>query len=229
MSKIILPSYITKLPSSGTQVSFRPFTVKEEKSLLLALQENNIDVVTSAIKNVVLVCTDGSVNPSEVPYYDVEFLFLQIRSKSIGEVIDLVGSCECSEEAKTPFSVDIADAVVVPTPKGSVTLQIPDTNYSIVFRHPSIDDFSKSFNVTTDSTTEVVANCMSSIYTDEEVMNWTTAEKIEFVESMTPKQQKGVAEFLKDMPMVKLNATYTCMACGKNHSINLSGYENFFV
>lgn len=228
-SKIILPIYTTKLPSNGTLVEFRPFTVKEEKSLLLALQENNIDTVTTAIKNVVSVCTDGRVNPKEVPYYDIEFLWLQIRSKSVGEIIDLVGSCECSEDAATPFSIDIADAVIVPTPHGNATIKIPDTQYTIVFRHPSIDDFAKTFDVSTDSSPQVVANCMISVYTDDEVMNWSAEEKLEFVYSMTPKQQKGIAQFLQDMPMVKMNATYTCKMCGKNHSTNLSGYENFFV
>ena len=107
MNKIILPEYITKQPSTGNKITFRPFTVKEEKSLLLALQENDVNIVVNAIKSVVRVCTDNKLDVEKIPYYDMEYIFLQIRAKSIGETIDLIGSCDCSETAKTEFDVDI--------------------------------------------------------------------------------------------------------------------------
>ena len=229
MSKLIQPTYPTKLPSTGKHVTFRPFTVKEEKSLLLALQEDNIENVVCAIKNVIVACTDGGVNPDDVPYYDIEFLFLQIRSKSVGEIIDLVGSCECSPEAKTQFSIDIGDLVIVPTPKGKSIIKIPDSPYTVEFVHPTISDFTKTFSTSEDSATEVVANCIHNIYTDDEVMSWSDKEKFDFVESMSPKQQKDIAKFLENMPMVKLNSTYTCVKCGKNHSENISGFASFFL
>lgn len=229
MAKIILPKYPAILPSSGKTVSFRPFTVKEEKSLLLALQEGDAATVTMAIKNVIDVCTDGEVNPDEVPYYDVEFLYMQIRSKSIGEVIDLVGSCDCSPTAKTPFSVDIADIQVLPAPSGRQMIKIPDTPYTVEFDHPTISDFSKTFNVAQDSSVEVVANCMKSVFTEDEVLDWSMKEKMEFVESMTSKQQKDMAKFLDDMPMVKLPVSYKCCKCGELNQETISGMESFFV
>lgn len=229
MAKIILPTYLTNLPSTGKQIKFRPFTVKEEKSLLLALQEDDMPTVVEAIKSVIDVCTIGVVDPEKTPYYDIEFLFLQIRSKSIGEIIDLVGSCECVTTAKTQFSVDIASVYIEPKPSGNAKIRIPDTNYTVEFRHPSIDDFSKTFNKKEDHAVEVVANCIVSVYTEDEVIDWTKEEKMEFVESMTTKQQKGIAEYLKIMPMVKLPTKYTCESCGKPHESIMTGFENFFV
>lgn len=229
MSKIILPTYTTKQPSTGKQVKFRPFTVKEEKALLLALQEGDPSSISEAIKNVVTICTEGSVDVNTTPYYDIEYIFLRIRAKSVGEVIDLVGSCECSPEAKTKFSVDIDDVKIEPEPKGSIPIVIPDTKYTIKFRHPSIDDFIKAAEKSSENATEIVANCIVQVFTDEEIMDWTYDEKLEFVESMTTKQQKDIAEFLRNMPMVKLPAKYTCQECGKVHDQTISGFANFFV
>lgn len=228
-NKIILPTYITTQPSTGKKVKFRPFSVKEEKSLLLSLQENNIETTTEAIKNVVTTCTYGVINTDITPYYDIEFLYLQIRAKSIGEIIDLIGSCECGPDNKTEFSADIADLVVTPTPSGSKKIQIPDTQYTIEFRHPSIDDFVKTFSNLDDNAEIVVANCIVKVFTDDEVMSWSFQETLEFVESMTTKQQRGITEFLKDMPMCKLPAKYTCKHCSKEHNQEISGFESFFL
>lgn len=228
--KIVLPTYSTKLPSTGKKVSFRPFTVREEKSILLALQEDSIDTLAEAIKNVVSVCTSGAVDPTKVPYYDIEYLFLQIRSKSVGETIEMTGHCDCGPKAKTDFVIDIADVVVEPNPTGTIKINIPDTKYIVEFRHPSIDNFTKSFEkVTDDDAAQVVSDCIVSVYTDDEIMNWSPEEKLEFVESMTTKQQTGLADYLKNMPMVKLPAKYKCSMCGKEHTHIFSGFENFFL
>lgn len=228
-NKIILPTYTCKLPSSGKVVKYRPFTVMEEKALLLALQENDIDTIAIAIKNTIEVCTSNEVDTTKVPYYDIEFLFMNIRAKSVGELIDLVGSCDCDPKAKTEFNININDITVEPKPSGNFTVKIPDTEYTMVFTHPSLDDFIKTFKTEGSNATETVANCIVQVYTTDEVMDWNFKEKLEFVESMTSKQQKDIAKFLADMPLVKLDASYRCRACGKAHEQVLSGFDNFFV
>ena len=227
--KIIQPTYVAIQPSTGKRINYRPFTVKEEKSLLLALQEDDILTVKEAIKNVISICTDGAIDPTNVPYYDIEYMFLQIRSKSVGEIIDLIGSCECGVDNKTEFSVDIGDVTILPKPSSDNRMSIPDTNYSIEFRHTSIDDIVKTFNSNGEFAEEVVANCILNICTDDEVMNWNFAEKLEFVESMTTKQQAGISRFLESMPIVNLAGSYNCKHCGKHHNVNISGFESFFV
>jgi T4 bacteriophage base plate protein len=227
-NKIVQPTYLTKQPSTGKSVKYRPFTVREEKSLLLALQEDDIETVANAIKSIVSVCTDGKVDPENAPYYDVEYLFLQIRSKSVGEIIELVGSCQCGPDKKTDFQIDIGDIKIEPAPTTDNKLSILDTNYTIEFRHPSIDDIVITHK-TGDMSEHVVANCMGTVFTDDEVLNWTHDEKLELVESMTPKQQKNIGAFLKNMPMVKMDASYTCRHCNKHHKNVVSGFENFFI
>lgn len=229
MASIIQPTYITNQPSTGESVKFRPYTVKEEKALLLALQEEKAETVATAIKNLVSACTDGKVDVETSPYYDIEYLFLRIRSKSVGEVIDLLGQCECDPKVRTEFAIDIDSMKIEPAPIGHVDIRIIDTPYTIRFRHPSIDDFVNTYLSDAKNAIEVVANCIVSVFTNDEVLDWSKQEKIEFVESMSPRQQKDVAVFLKNMPMVQLPAKYKCKSCGKEHDKTLSGFSNFFV
>lgn len=228
-SKIVLPTYIAKLPSTGKSVQFRPFSVKEEKTLLLALQEDSIETLAVTIKNLVSICTDGKVDTTKTPYFDVEYLFLQIRAKSIGEVVDLVGTCDCAPNKTTEFSVDIADVTIEPKPTGNGKIKIPDTKYSVEIQHPSMDDFVQTFHTGGEDAANVVANCIVQVYTDDEVMDWSPEETLDFVESMTTLQQIEITNYLKSMPMVKLPASFTCRHCGKLHNNTMSGFENFFV
>lgn len=229
MTKIILPSYTTKLPSTGKTVEFRPFTIREEKALLLALEENSITNVANVIKNTIKVCTDGKIDPDNTPYYDIEFLFLQIRSKSVGEYIDLIGTCKCAETpVKNEYSVDITTPIVEPC-KVSNVIRVEDTPYTVVLRHPTLNDFVSALNNESDSGTSTVASCIKLVYTDDEEFEWNQKEKLDFVESMTPKQQKKIAEYLDAMPTIKIDASYTCRSCGVEHKQYLTGFENFFV
>ena len=225
MGQIILPTYVCKLPSTGEQIKFRPFTVKEEKSLLLAIEENDIMTIAETLKNTISACTNNKIDAETAPYYDIEYLFLQIRAKSVGELIDLIGTCSC--EKKTQFEVDISDTVVEPQPAGPLKLKIADTNYTIVMRHPSLIEYAIAFETKT-SGSATVAKCIQTIYTDEEVFDWSYEEKLEFVESMSPRQQKEIIKFLDNMPTVKLNASFKCN-CGKTNEKILSGFTNFFV
>lgn len=228
MTKIVLPTYIAKLPSSDKSVAFRPFTVKEEKALLLALEENNLEGVAQTIANTVFSCTDGKVDVNSTPYYDIEYLFLQIRSKSVGEFVDLIGKCDCEENAKTSFSIDVTKSKI----NGKVdknVFHIPGTKYDIELRHPSLTDFVTVFNDKKLSGTDILANCITSVFSEEEQYDWSMKEKQEFLESMSPIQQKEISKFLDTMPMVELDASYNCVKCGKHHEQILSGFENFFI
>lgn len=231
MTKIILPTYTTKLPSTGKTVSYRPFTVREEKALLLALEENNIETVGAVLKNTIRVCTDSVIDPDDITYYDMEYLFLQIRAKSVGEVINMVGTCECEDydtPADTKFSIDVTKCAVVGLVQNN-TVKIVDSSYSVTLRHPTLSNFISAFKNESMSGIEMIASCITSVYNDEEVFDWDPKQKIEFVESMSPKQQKDVISFLDTMPTVQLDSSFTCSRCGKVHVEKLSGFENFFV
>ena len=226
MTKLIQPTYTTKQPSTGKTVSFRPFTVKEEKSLLLALQDADIETTTLAIKNVISSCT--SLDPDKIPYYDVEWIYLQIRSKSIGETIDMLGGCTCDPKVKTEFEIDVTNPDISIDPK-SINNLVQIDKYTVQLQHPTIADFASTIQANAQNAEQIVANCIVNVIDGDEVMSWSNKEKLEFVESMTTKQQKGISDFLKQMPIVSLISTYKCKACGKEHKSQRKGFQNFFL
>lgn len=227
--KVLQPTYTTKQPSTGKTIRYRPFTVVEEKAMLLALQEENLDTIVTSIKDLVAACTFGDIEITETPYFDIEYIFLKIRSKSVGESIELIGKCDCSETARTDFSVDIEQTIIEPAPESNSTYTVDGTKYSVQFRHPSIDDFLELQGKKTDEEV-IIARCIKVIYDEDSVYeNLPISEKIEFIESMTSLQKEGLKKFLENMPMVKLKANYKCKACSKDHEYTLTGFENFFV
>jgi hypothetical protein len=230
MTKIIQPTYTCIQPSTGKKIKFRPFTTKEHKALLLSLAEDDIGTISEAIKSTIAACTD--IDPDNVPYYDLEFIFLQIRSKAIGEIIDLIGGCQCEPNVKNEFSVDIADLQIdPPPPKGNAKISIEGTPYTIEIRHPSIDGFIEVFKSPTADTDQAIVDSIVAVYTEDEIVTdiMTNEQKLEFIESMTPKQEANLSEFMRKMPIVKLSANYKCKKCGTNHEHTLKGFENFFV
>lgn len=226
---IIQPKYTINLPSDNKKIQYRPFVIKEEKALLLSLEEGNIDDIAGSIRNLLLACTDNEYDSNERPYYDSEYLFLKIRSKSIGEVIDLVGKCECDDSVKNEFVVDIdEDLRIDPPVKNHEPFSVPNTSMHLKFRHPSISNFLE-LNDKKDNSNEILARCITEIYNNEEILEKTHSEKVDILENMTSLQQKDLKKFLAEMPMIKLDAKYKCKACGKHHHQILSGFENFFV
>lgn len=227
MSKLTLPTYTTIQPSTGLTVEYRPFTVREEKSLLLALESGDMKNIGTAIKNCISTCTMGVLDPTKVPYYDVEWLFLQIRGKSVGEVIDLIGNCDCGE--RTEFSVSVEDTKINPAPSKDNLIAVTDTIYSLKMQHPNLDGMIAQQTSGGEDSANVVADCILGVYTADEICDWSKTEREEFVLDMTPRMQKPVADFLRVMPQVQLDVGYTCKSCGKVHENIMSGFENFFV
>lgn len=225
--KILQPTYIAKLPSNKKEVKFRPFVVKEERSLLLAKQEDDPKVIIESMKDLVRACTFGEIEPNDIPYYDFEYLFLSIRSKSVGETVEMIGGCNCNPEAQTPFSVDI-ESMVIENLDSSTEIVLPDSDYRIKITHPNINYFLESFD-TDEAAFSVLAKAIGLVYTKDEVFEFNDSEKAEFIESMNPKQQRVLALALESMPTLKLYGNYKCNKCGKDHKINVSGVKDFFV
>lgn len=223
---IIQPKYSCILPSDSKKIEFRPFVVSEEKALLLAIQEGDIDSIADALHMLLSVCTDGVFDSKVRPFYDSEFLFLKIRSKAIGEVLDLVGKCECNEQVRNEFTVDIDDMRVEPTPSSKDHFKIDGTSIYMKFRHPSLFNFLEHDDT---NSVSILASCITEIYDDDEQLDLSIQKKLELLNSMTSKQQGELKKFLADMPAVKLDASYKCKACSKEHNYVLSGFENFFV
>lgn len=244
LPKISTPTYELTLPSNNKKIKFRPFLVREEKILLLALeaQENNkepnIKDITNTIQEVVQGCilTNG-VNIETLPIFDLEFLFLNIRSRSVGEDIDIEVICPDDNETSVKVKINIEDIKPPTKPKNHVNkIKVDDTTF-IELKYPSLDKFIESnfvanSNSPYDQTMEMVSNCIDKIYTAEEV--WQSEEidnkneLIEFLEGLTSSQFEKINQFFETMPKLTHKFKVKNPKTGVENEITLTGLSDFF-
>ena len=204
------PTYELKLPSSSKKVRYRPFLVKEEKILIIALESKNQSEITTAVTEVLKKCilTKG-VDVDNLPTFDIEYLFLNIRAKSIGEDIKLNVTCPDDRKTKVPVTIYV-DEIKVTKPKNHKRDIVLDDKLTLRMKYPSLSQFiSSNFDTEdeaeelVDKTFKVVADCIETIYNEEDAWDakdYTPQERIEFVEQLNSKQYKAVETFFETMP-----------------------------
>ena len=232
------PTYELKLPSSNKKIKYRPFLVKEEKILIIALESQNQNDITNAVTDVLKKCilTKG-IDVDSLPTFDIEYLFLNIRAKSIGEDIKLTVTCPDDRETKVPVTVYV-DEIKVIKPKGHTTDIVLDDNMTLRMKYPSltqfiennfsIDDASESI---VNKTFKVVADCMDTVYTEEdawEAKDYTHSERLEFIEQLNSKQYKKVEKFFETMPKLSHTIEVVNPNTKKKGSVILEGLADFF-
>ncbi len=233
---IATPTYELTLPSNNKKVKYRPFLVKEEKILILAMESEDTKQITAAITDVLNACilTRG-VKIDSLPTFDIEYLFLNVRAKSVGEVVDLVVTCEDDGETKVDISVNLDDIKVERNKKHKQDIKL-DKNLSLRLKYPSMEQFIKSnfdFEGTNvDASFKMIAGCIDQIYTEEEV--WATAdctkkEVKEFLESMNSSQFKKIESFFDTMPKLSHTISVTNPKTKVKSDVVLEGLASFFA
>lgn len=218
------PKYEMSLLSSGQKIKFRPFIVEEERNLIMALESGNYDEIILTVRQIVQNCT--GLDPYTIPYYDLENIFINLRAKSVGEIVDMIGMCDCSEDAKTPFQIDLRNVKLVGEVRAQ-EIKITDTDYYVKLRQPTAEDI---FNSSKMPGVDFIASMIESYWNDEEVFTDDTIEgKKEFLLSMTNEQYMPIDDFYRSLPSIQLPYTWYCQHCGKKHDVVLTGIEDFFV
>ena len=237
LPKIATPTYSLELPSTGKSINYRPFLVKEEKLLVIALESEDNKQITTAIKAVIKSCvlTKG-VKVEALPTFDIEFLFLNIRGKSVGEDIDL--KLVCPDDEKTEVSVSInLDDIKVQKPKGHTNQIKLDDNIMMEMKYPSLNEFIKN-NFDFDEKNqmeqsfELIGSCVDKIYTKEEsyaASDCTKKEMNDFLESMNSQQFKKIEEFFTTMPKLSHTIEVTNPKTKKKSEVVLEGLASFFA
>tara|TARA_Y100001970_G_C14254999_1_gene874597 strand:- start:6093 stop:6818 length:726 start_codon:yes stop_codon:yes gene_type:complete len=235
---IATPTYELKLPSTNKKIKYRPFLVREEKVLIIALDSKNQDEMTNAVKDVLSKCilTDG-INVDQLPTFDIEYVFLNIRAKSIGEDIRL--TVTCPDDGETQVSTTIyVDEVKVIKAKNHKKDIVLDDKLTLRMKYPSLDQFINSNfqsddnpEVVVDKTFQVIADCIETVYTEEEAWegsDFSNEERMKFIEQLNSKQYKKVEEFFTTMP--KLSHTFEVVNPNtkKKNKIVLEGLADFF-
>lgn len=233
---IATPTFELELPSTGKTVEYRPFLVKEEKVLLYALESENQKQITNAVKTVIKNCvkTKG-VKIETLPTFDIEYLFLNIRAKSVGEEIELNLICPDDGETEVPVTINVDDINVRKNPDHDKQIKLDD-NIMIEMKYPSLNEFVKenfdSENLDPEKSFELIASCVDKIYTEEEVWetaNCTKKELMEFVEQMNSTQFRKLEQFFVTMPKLSYSVPLKNPVTGVESEVVLEGLASFFA
>jgi hypothetical protein len=238
LPKIATPSYELELPSTGKTIQYRPFLVKEEKLLVIALESEDTKQITNAIKAVIRACilTKG-VKVESLPTFDIEFLFLNIRGKSVGEEIDVNLICPDDNETEVSVSINLDD-IQVQKPEGHSNKIKLDNNLMMELKYPSLNEFIKNNFDPNDAgvnameqSFDLIGSCISKIYNEDEV--WVAAdcskkEINEFLDSMNSNQFKEIESFFETMPKLTHVVNVTNPKTKVKSDVVLEGLASFF-
>jgi hypothetical protein len=237
LPKIATPTYELELPSTGETIQYRPFLVKEEKLLVIALESEDNKQITTAIKTVIKNCIlTKNIKVESLPTFDIEFLFLNIRGKSVGEEIDVNIICPDDGETQVQVKINLDDIQVQKSEEHSNRIKIDDS-IMMEMKYPSLDQFIKNnFDFDNknamDQSFDLIGSCIDKIYTEDEV--WATAdvskkELNEFLESMNSSQFKDIEKFFETMPKLSHTIRVTNPNTQVESEVVLEGLASFFA
>ena len=237
LPKIATPTYELELPSTGQNISYRPFLVKEEKVLVIALESEDNKQITTAIKAVLKNCilTKG-IKVELLPTFDIEFLFLNIRGKSVGEELEVNIICPDDGETEVPVTINLDDIEIKKDEKHTNKIKL-DNTIMMEMKYPSLDQFIKNnfdFNDKNamDQSFDLIATCIDKIYTEDEVWaaaDCTKKEMKEFLEGMNSQQFKDIESFFETMPKLSHTVKVTNPKTKVESEVVMEGLASFFA
>jgi len=234
LPKLTTPTYELEVPSTDEKIKYRPFLVKEEKILLIAMESGEQESIVTAIKDIVTECTFGKVDLGSIPMFDVEYIFLQIRSKSVGEVSKLKVLCKDDGETYANVEVDLTEIEVQVNDDHTNKIELTD-EMGVIMRYPTIDSFSTAgiSDITADNMLDVIVTCIDKIYDKkgEEVYDSKDSSKkelMDFVEQMNTTQFQDVQAFFDSMPKLRHEITVVNPKTKVENVVALSGLNDFF-
>ena len=241
LPKVSTPTYELTVPSTGEKVSYRPFLVKEEKTLLMAAEDQNISTITKAMRDIISTCTEGEVDLKNLAPYDIEYIFLQLRGKSVGDVITLnlkkPESIECEEPecpGSTEVRIDIDDIKIDTASIIDSKIELTK-DIGIKLGFPQLDSVqkytTKGGGMTPDGVFKMINDCIEYIWEGKEIYkakDSTQKELNDFIESLNTEQFNKIRSFFESMPRLRHEVAWTCSKCDKSAPLLLEGIDSFF-
>jgi hypothetical protein len=237
LPKISTPTYELELPSTGESIRYRPFLVREEKLLVLALESENTKEITNAIKTVIKNCIQSKgIKVETLPTFDIEYLFLNIRGKSVGEEIEVNLICPDDGETTVLTKIAVDDIQVKKNEEHTNQIKIDDT-LMMEMKYPSLDQFIKSnFDFSSgnnmDQSFDLIVSCIAKIYNEEEVWSSsdvTKKELVDFLDQMNSSQFKQIEKFFETMPKLSHEVKITNPNTDVESTVTLEGLSSFFA
>lgn len=229
------PRYKLTIPSTNKAVTYRPFLVKEEKALLIAQQSEDPDTMIETLKFIIESCIMDKISVNDLAIFDVEYIFTQLRAKSVGEIVDIVLKCDTCEDDKATvkYSIDLTK-VKVEVPKDHQKTILLFNDVGVMMKYPTLDLIKKMEgmgNENIELVFEIICQCIDSIYDSNEVYSTkeqTPKEVREFVDNLTQQQFGKLQQFFDTMPKLEETVKYACPICKKDHEQVIKGLESFF-
>ena len=237
LPKLNVPVYDTVLPSTEKVIKYRPFLVKEEKILLTALEAGETEALSAAVRQIVNNCVQGELDVDNLPTFDIEYLFLRLRAKSVGEKVT-VGlkpwGCPNNEgklcENSTSVEINLEEVKVIKDKASSPKIMLDD-KIGIKMKYPDINAINLTGMSTEAAGMDIIKDCVEMIYTEEDMWerNTITDEELdEFIDSLNSQQFKLIRDFFDNMPVLKHTVKYKCETCGEEKETTLQGLNSFF-
>jgi len=225
--------YELTVPSTGEKILYRPYLVKEEKILMLAMESEDTSQMVRAVKDVIRACTDDAVDTRNITMFDMEYIFVQLRAKSSGETADVGIKCsECGK--KNDVTIDLQSIYVDNLENKKKTVKLTDTIH-IEMKYPNLDTITKIESEEgisdLDKVFKLIISSIDTIYSGEESFSaseQSEKELIDFVDQMNGRQFESIRNFVENMPQTKIDVTFTCAHCEHENTMNVRGLSNFF-
>ena len=235
LPRIATPTYELVLPSSNKKIKYRPFLVKEEKVLIIALESQDQKQIANAVKSIIKSCIlSRGIKVEKLSTFDIEYLFLNIRGKSVGEDIEVMVTCPDDGKTQVPMSINIDSIHVKKSDEHNPDIKL-DEQFTLRMRYPSLSEFIKSNftmeDMKVDDTFELIASCVDQVYSEEE--SWTQEdctkkELVDFIEQLNSSQFKQIEKFFDTMPKLSHKVKVTNPNTKVESEIVLEGLQNFF-
>ena len=234
LPKVVLPTYELVIPSNGKKLKYRPFVVKEEKILLLALETQDEKEIEKAVKSLLKNCIQSRVKLEDLAMFDLEYIFLQIRAVSIGEIVDMKVTCKDDEETQVNYQMDLTQVGVI-KPEGSNPKIMLSDELGVIMKYPAWNEFISGSimgkDPSADGVLDIIAGCIDQIFDKEDVYdNSTTTKKefIEFVGGLTNTQFEKIQKFFENIPKLEHKFTVVNPNTGVESEFVINGLTNFF-
>ena len=229
------PLYKLTIPSTGKTVSYRPFLVKEEKALMIAQQSEDADTMIRTLKSVIESCIQDQIKASDLAIFDIEYIFTQLRAKSVGEIVELILKCDTCEDdkASVQYDIDLTKLKVNIPKEHNKTIPLFG-DVGVVMKYPSLDMLKKLENLDgsdTEAIFQIIQSCIDCIYDSQQMYSakdHKPEEIRQFIDNLTQEQFLKLQAFFETMPKLEEKVNYKCPMCGKDHEKYVRGLEAFF-
>ena len=234
LPQVVLPTYELEVPSNGKKLKYRPFVVKEEKILLLALESEDDKEIEKTVKSLLKNCIQTRVKLEDLAMFDLEYIFLQIRAVSVGEIVEMQVTCRDDEKTQVKYFMNLTE-VSVNKPEGHDPKIMLTDEMGVIMRYPAWNEFISGSIMgktpTTDGVLEIIADCIDQIFDGEDVYDSSTTTKkefVQFVEGLTNEQFESIQKFFESIPRLEHRFTVTNPETGVDSEFLITGLSNFF-